>query len=322
MEREGIRHLVVTEGKRLVGVLSERDLGGRHGGAVRRGRLVRDLMTAQVAVVTPATTLRQAANLMRGRLIGCLPVVENGRVVGIATATDVLDELGRGSSRPSVRAKRRDMRLPPAGARAAKREGARKREPQGSKRAKKGRKGPKKSGAFGGDGAEPARGAVAITGRTTPTLGRERMRRPESRERAPLADRVARTDKRTAGRTTAAETPAHIRSVGSELDAADKTYVRRKLGRNLGKFAPGIERTSVRVEDVNGPRGGVDKRCRIKVVLTGLPSVVVEQRHHSLQAALDGAMARAERAVRQATQRRSMRQLKPRKGSKRMVASA
>jgi ribosome-associated translation inhibitor RaiA len=58
------------------------------------------------------------------------------------------------------------------------------------------------------------------------------------------------------------------------------------------------------------------------VVLTGLPSVVVEQRHHSLQAALDGAMARAERAVRQATQRRSMRQLKPRKGSKRMVASA
>jgi ribosome-associated translation inhibitor RaiA len=42
-------------------------------------------------------------------------------------------------------------------------------------------------------------------------------------------------------------------------------------------------------------------------VLTGLPSVVVEERHHSLQAALDGAIARAERAVRQTTQRRSMK---------------
>lgn len=316
MEREGIRHLVVTEGKHLLGVLSERDLGGRHGRDVRRGRVVRDLMTAQVAVATPATTLRQAANLMRGRLIGCLPVVENGRLVGIATATDVLDELGRGSSRPAVRAKRQDMRLPPAGARTAKREGvARKRASQAGQRARKGRRVAKKSGSPGGNGAEPARGPVEITGRITPALGRERVRRPDSHERAPLADSVARADKRTAGRTMAAETPAHIRSVGSILDAADKTYMRRKLGRKLGKFAPAIERTSVRVEDVNGPRGGTDKRCRIKIVLSGLPSVVVEERHHSLQAALDGAIARTERAVRQATQRRSMRPLKSRKAA-------
>ena len=37
---------------------------------------------------------RQAANLMRGRLIGALPVVEDGLIVGIVTATDVLEELG------------------------------------------------------------------------------------------------------------------------------------------------------------------------------------------------------------------------------------
>jgi hypothetical protein len=35
---------------------------------------------------------------MSGRLIGSLPVVENGRVIGIVTATDVLEELGRGSA--------------------------------------------------------------------------------------------------------------------------------------------------------------------------------------------------------------------------------
>ena len=318
MERKRVRHLVVTEGKRLLGVLSERDLGGRRGGSVRTARTVRDLMTPQVAVATPGTTLRQAANLMRGRLIGSLPVVDDRRVVGIVTATDVLDELGRGSSRPAVRAKRQAMRLPPASARAAKREGARKREPQAAKRAKRSGKSPEEVGAPGDSEA----GAVhAITGRNTPALGRKRFRQADSRRRAPLPSRVARSDKRKAGRTVVEQTPAYILSVGSLLDAADKDYLRRKLGRKLGKFASSIERTSARVGDVNGPRGGVDKRCRIKVVLTGLPSVVVEERHHSLQAALDGAIARAERAVRQTTQRRSMKPLKHGKRGKDMWVS-
>ena len=88
------------------------------------------------------------------------------------------------------------------------------------------------------------------------------------------------------------------------LSSGDKDYLRRKLGRKLGKFARRIERASVRIEDVNGPRGGVDKRCGIKVVMSGLPSVVVEHRHESLQAAMDGALARVERAVRQAADSR------------------
>jgi len=309
MVRKRIRHLLVTEGGRLLGVLSERDLGGRKGGAVRRGRTVRDLMTAQAASASPATTLRQAANLMRGRLIGSLPVLEDGRIVGIVTATDVLEELGRGSSRPTVRAKRQSMRLPPASARraAARRSATAKREPRAARR-------PKRSG---GSSAEEPGGrngtSARATGRITPALGLERRRQPDSARRTPMTGRVARAAKRSAGRTDAAETPVFIRSVGTLLDAADKDYVRRKLGRKLGKFATSIERTSVRVEDMNGPRGGIDKRCRIKVVLSGLPSVHVDERHHSVQAAMDRALAGTERAVRQAVQRRRMRPLKPRR---------
>lgn len=54
-----------------------------------------------------------------------------------------------------------------------------------------------------------------------------------------------------------------------------------------------IERVTVRFVDVNGPRGGVDTVCRIKVVLSNRPSILVEKRAHSY----DGAFASAARAV-------------------------
>lgn len=114
------------------------------------------------------------------------------------------------------------------------------------------------------------------------------------------------------GRAVATQPPAYIRSMGSALDKEHREYLRRKLQRVSGNFAPQIERTSVRLEDVNGPRGGIDKRCQVKVVLRGLPSVYVDERHRSVQAAIDGALARADQAVRQALQRRRTRPLKRR----------
>jgi CBS domain-containing protein len=237
MEHERIRHLVVLEEGRLVGILSIRDLGGRKQESFREGKTVRDLMTPRVMTATPDMTLDQAFRIMQEEPIGSLPVQEDGELVGIVTATDVLDELGRGATRPR-------------------------------------------------------------------TAARERGRKPDSAKRAPFAEQIPRAQRREQGRTAAAEIPAYIRSVGPVLDVADRELIRRKLGRKLGKFAFDIERASVRVEDVNGPRGGVDKLCRIKIVLSGLPSVVAEDQDHDLKTAIDGALARAERAVRRAVERR------------------
>jgi len=128
-----------------------------------------------------------------------------------------------------------------------------------------------------------------------------------ARKRAPFAGRIARPAKLKRNRRSSADIPAHIGAAGASLDAGDRAYIRRKLGMKLGKFARAIERVSVRVRDVNGPRGGVDKLCAIKVVLVRLPSVVVEQQHASLQGAMDGALRRVAVAVRRSVQRRTTR---------------
>lgn len=102
---------------------------------------------------------------------------------------------------------------------------------------------------------------------------------------------------------------AHVRVFDAALDDEERAYIARKLGMKLGKFATSIERVSVRITDVNGPRGGVDQRCRVKVVLSGLPSVIVERRHATKEAAIDTALRATEESVRRVLGRRRMKPL-------------
>ena len=106
MRRKGIHHLVVMADSRVRGVLSDRDAGGRSAATLRAQSRVRDLMTSSVVIVEPQTTIRQVANLMRGRTIGCVPVVDGNRLVGILTVSDLLELLGRGVDRPAKPARR------------------------------------------------------------------------------------------------------------------------------------------------------------------------------------------------------------------------
>ena len=106
MRLHGIKHLVVTEDNRPTGVLSLSDLGGPHGEAVRAGRRVDDLVIDKPVFVTPQTTVREAANLMRGHAVSCLAVIDRGKLRGIVTTFDLLELLGRGVDRPAVRGKR------------------------------------------------------------------------------------------------------------------------------------------------------------------------------------------------------------------------
>jgi ribosome-associated translation inhibitor RaiA len=123
------------------------------------------------------------------------------------------------------------------------------------------------------------------------------------KEKVVSAGRFPKASGQKTARTPEAPVHAHIRVFGIHLNQNTRISIRRKLDRKFGKFARSIERMSVRLKDVNGPRGGVDHVCRIKVVLRNLPSVVYEKQDVSVDAAIGGALAGAERAVRRTLQR-------------------
>ena len=96
-----IRHLpVLDEAGRLVGVVSQRDLFhnavlkaigyGSHGMDKLLELLrVKEAMVTDVTTVPPDMPLRDAARIMIEDRIGCLPVVEDDKLVGILTETDM-----------------------------------------------------------------------------------------------------------------------------------------------------------------------------------------------------------------------------------------
>lgn len=98
MRRYHIRHLVVLVDGDLAGVLSNTDLANFDRSALADGT-VREHMSDTVVQTTAGASLGDAANLMRGRTVGCLPVMDDGgQCVGIVTVSDLLDVLGRGSA--------------------------------------------------------------------------------------------------------------------------------------------------------------------------------------------------------------------------------
>lgn len=99
--------------------------------------------------------------------------------------------------------------------------------------------------------------------------------------------------------------------------------MRQSLGAKLGKFAHHIERLTVRFTDVNGPRGGKDVACDVKVVLSGQRSVVYGMRGHAPRETLDRAAPGIVRAV-QSTLERGPRRATPRpaaRGAKRTAGA-
>ncbi len=98
-----IRHLPVVDGARLVGIVSERDLfrsslaqalgyGGENSRELMKTLHIKDIMVREIITISPELDLCQAVKMMVDKKIGCLPVVDHDRLVGLITETDIMLE--------------------------------------------------------------------------------------------------------------------------------------------------------------------------------------------------------------------------------------
>jgi CBS domain-containing membrane protein len=103
-----VRHLPVVDddGESLVGIVTQRDLFrdalaqalgyGKHAQRKILDTLsVKEVMTTEVITIGPDASLVEAARILTQRKIGCLPVVDNGRLVGILTEGDFVALIAR-----------------------------------------------------------------------------------------------------------------------------------------------------------------------------------------------------------------------------------
>ena len=108
MKQKRVRHLpVLDEDGEVCAVVSQRDLfrgallralgyGSRAEDLMLKQVAVKEAMSAEIQTTAPDTPVADAARVMIERKIGCLPVIENGRLVGIVTETDFVRLVAEG----------------------------------------------------------------------------------------------------------------------------------------------------------------------------------------------------------------------------------
>src|SRR5574341_1029049 len=104
MRRSSVRHLPVVAAERLVGIITERDvqrcapsllspITQEEYNATFENTPIERVMLRNPVTVAPDSSVRDAVLLMPYRQVGCLPVVESGRLVGILTRSDLMNLL-------------------------------------------------------------------------------------------------------------------------------------------------------------------------------------------------------------------------------------
>lgn len=95
-----------------------------------------------------------------------------------------------------------------------------------------------------------------------------------------------------------------IHGHGIEVERFIRDYVQRRLQFALARFSTRIRAVAVRLADVNGDRGGIDRSCRIMAHLIPRGRIVIEDLDADLFAVIDRAADRTGRAVARELRRR------------------
>ena len=94
-----------------------------------------------------------------------------------------------------------------------------------------------------------------------------------------------------------------IQTRGFALTDSIRNHCERRMRFALGPTSGHLTGIAIRLADVNGPKGGADKRCMIKATIPGAPTIVVGQEEPNLYAAIDLAADRMARTLSRRLQR-------------------
>jgi putative sigma-54 modulation protein len=104
-----------------------------------------------------------------------------------------------------------------------------------------------------------------------------------------------------------------IQASGFDLSAGLREHVERRIHFALDRASHYVRKVSIRLSDVNGPRGGEDKRCCIQVTVAGAADMLIEDTEPDLYVAIDRAADRSGRTLaRLLARRREHRHESPR----------
>ena len=104
IKEKNIRHLPVVDGKKLVGLVTNMDIRKAEASPATSLEIrelhylldkltVGEIMTRNVLTISPDISVEEATTLLYDNKIGCLPVVEDGNLVGMLTENDVMEIL-------------------------------------------------------------------------------------------------------------------------------------------------------------------------------------------------------------------------------------
>ncbi|MFT6900183.1 MAG: putative sigma-54 modulation protein [Colwellia sp.] len=84
-----------------------------------------------------------------------------------------------------------------------------------------------------------------------------------------------------------------ITNLKIELSTENLLQIRQKTRRMFNKFYDRVQVIKVTIDDINGPRGGKDKNCRVVIYSKGMPDIVVSDNQNSVMLAVNIALSRA-----------------------------
>ena len=95
LSEKNVGAVLVMEGTKLVGIFSERDYArkGELQGRAAGSTTIREVMTSNIASVTPGQMVEECRRIMGERRIRHLPVLDGEKVIGVLSSKDILDEI-------------------------------------------------------------------------------------------------------------------------------------------------------------------------------------------------------------------------------------